>query len=216
MKALCGLWLIPGVALTWIGFVSMGLRRAENANPLRSLEQVQAMTVVLAIFTAVIGMMWAVRIIDHMPDHTPRMVKPSGRACAVHLGAGAVAVAAFVIGRLTGDGGLWIGLAAIAGFVAGLGLLRPLSAAPVGRPRTLVAFGAATIFQLTIGWLHLLDPAGRLAMTTVAAGLILAWTATAAVREVGATQRLVRVGQPIDLVSREQVRRPLAEPVVGH
>lgn len=216
LKLLCGLWLLPGVALTWIGFVSMGIRTPGADITLGSLEKVQALSLLLAIFTLVVAAMWAIRVGDQLPEYRRVLRRRSEEARFVHFSLGVMAVAAFVTAKLTGDAVPWFTISAWTGFFFVVGLLRPIAAAPVVRPYTLSAFAAACLFQITVGWLHLLDPSGQFAMITVAQGLVLAWTATAAVREIGATQRAVRFGRSSETLSREQVRRPLAEPAVGH
>lgn len=216
MKVLCGLWLIPSVALTWIGFVSMGIRDTAPEVTLHSLEKVQAMSVLLAIFTLVVAAMWAIRVGDHLPEYRRTIGRRSEEARFVHFSFGVITIATFTTAKLTDGTGPWFTIAAWSAFLFFVGLLRPISAAPVVRPYTLTAFAAACLFQLTVGWLHLLDPAGEFAITTVAQGLVLAWTATASVREVAGAQRAVRFGRAVDSTNREQVRRPLAEPAVGH
>lgn len=217
LKLLCLSWLVPGVALTWIGFGSMGIRTA--ATPLAPLEMVQAISALLFIFAAVMAAMWMVRVGDQLPTYRrPRSRRPARGYLATAV-LGLVALAALVAARTaTGAGsasGPWYAIAAGAGFFFALGLLRPLAGAPVARPATVMAFAAACIYQVTVGWLHLLDPAGPYAITIVGQGLALIWTATAATREVGATQRLVRLGRRAS-ISREQAPLPLAGPAVGH
>ena len=213
---LCGLWLVPGIALTWIGFVSMGIRNPDSSATLRSLEKVQAGSLLLAIFTVVVAAMWAIRVGDRLPEYRGTLRRRSEEARFVHYSLGVMALAAFITAKLTGNAVPWFAISAWTGFFFAVGLLRPVAAAPVVRPYALSAFAVACVFQITVGWLHLLDPSGQFAMITVAQGLVLAWTATAALREIGATQRLVRFGRSAETVSREQVLRPLAEPAVGH
>ncbi|MEM9651366.1 MAG: hypothetical protein AAGA65_04670 [Actinomycetota bacterium] len=221
LKILCCLWLVPGVALTWIGLVALGIRTPGSGVARGSLEKIQAMSVMLIIFTVVVAAMWTIRVCDVLPAYrrplrgrTLHRRSPEARLAQVGL-AGAI-VGAGAIARTVNDPTPWLTIAAWAGFFLTVGLLRPLATAPVVRPYVLMAFAAACLYQVTVGWIHVLDPTGPFAVTVVAQGLVLAWTATAAAREVGVTQRAVRFGLADRSVSREQVRRPLAEPAVGH
>ena len=216
LKLLCGLWLAPGIALTWFGFGSMGIRASDGGIPLGSLEKVQAASIMLCIFSVVVAAMWAIRVGDEVPSYRSALRPRSTEAKLANASLAGIAVVTLIIAQTTAEAGPWFTIAAWAGFFTVVGMLRPLAAAPVARPQTLMAFAAACAFQVTVGWLHLLDPSGPFAVTTVAQGLILVWTATAAVREIGATQRVVRFGRATDAVSREQAPLPLAEPAVGH
>ncbi|MEM7272021.1 MAG: hypothetical protein AAF547_02975 [Actinomycetota bacterium] len=215
VKSLCLGWVVSGIALTWAGFGAIGLRSVDTAAQLRTLERIQAIAVLLTIFTIVVGAIWSLRVDHALPNHqTPG--RTGWRRRAVHAGAAAVAGLVLPAASMTGGGSVLLPVLAWSGFIAALVVLRPLHRAPVTRPSTVTALAAAVLFQMTVGWLHLLDPGGPLAPTLIVQGLVLAWTATAAAREIGTIQQLVRRGVPAPELSREPVRPPLPEPAVGH
>lgn len=208
-------WVLMAAALIWAGFAAVGLRSVEVAAQVRMLERIQAAGVLLAIFSVVIGAIWTLRAIDLFPGYrVPARPGLTGRL----VPAGAAAVAAVVLPAASfGDGpSLLAPVVAWSAFLAGLAVLGPLSQAPVTRAYTLTAFAAVALFQLTVGWLHLLRPTGPLTAALIVQGLLLAWTAIAASREIGAVQRVIRLDAEAPAVTLESARQPLPEPAVGH
>jgi hypothetical protein len=188
MQGLCIAWLYPAISLVWIGFAPAGLRSSDDAAIAAALNGAQAIAVLLTIFTVLIGGIWALRTWEYLPageltSTGRRSIGPFGHAAAAPVVVVAT-VAAIVIGRgapLFGAASL---LAVISGCYAGLLLPRWLLRAPLDRAFPVAAFSAAMIFQVTIGWLHVLRPRGQLAPLLLVEGLILSWAAIAAARAV--------------------------------
>ena len=65
------------------------------------------------------------------------------------------------------------------GFWAGLALPRWLTRCPGLWSGPVAALAVGMAFQLTVGWLHLADPAAMSSPIPLAEGLILAWAAAA-------------------------------------
>lgn len=212
MQALCIAWLYPAISMVWAGFASSGLRSVDDEAVSAAVDRSQAVAVLLAIFTCLIGCIWAVRTWAYLPASElwrtrRRLSGPVGHVAA------AVAVVPAVVGSVAvgRSSSLFLPLttlACVVGCYAGLLLSRWLLRAPLERAFPVAAFSAAMMFQITVGWMHVVSPNGPLAALIVVEGLTLSWAAVAAARAVAATT--------VDLVSPVPALPPLPEPAVGH
>ena len=237
MQALCVAWLIPAIGLVWTGFAATGLRSLTEAEVTASLERLQAMVVMLGIFSVPIGCTWALRTWSHVPALT---VIESKRAMAgplghlVALAISALAVFGLVAVGVTASRLAWV--AALAGCHAGLLLTRWLQYAPLVRSFPVVVLSAGAVAQTTVGWMHVVNPGGRLSALLVVEGLALAWAAIAAARVIAMGEparqpvqipaergeAVVQVAAAsdaeatVDLISQAPALQSLPEPAVGH
>ncbi len=185
MRLLCGVWLVPAASLIWIGLASTDLRHANDSSQLLALGRTQAMAMLLAMLTILIGASVFVR---HGADRSDRSrpgdrCAPASVLLASHGTAAALAVAAAVAGLLVDRAApILYPVAAVLGFWALLALPRVLLRSADGWTSPLVALGVGISFQLTIGWLHLADPASVLSPVLIVEGLVLAWVAASAAR----------------------------------
>lgn len=230
VQALCLSWMIPAIGLVWTGFATIGLRSISAAELAGGLERIQAVVVMLAIFTMPIGCIWALRTwpsIEGLRAVGGR--RPIARP-GMHAVSLAVAAVALLGMQLTGWGsGPFAIVASAAGFHAALLLARWLQHAPVDRTFPLVALSVGACFQATIGWQHILNPNSMLAPLLVIEGLGLAWAAIAAARvvrsvESGFEQTVAAVAEADETastsadpepISQAPALQPLPEPAVG-
>ena len=237
MQALCVAWLIPAIGLVWTGFAATGLRSLTEAEATASLERLQAMVVMLGIFSVPIGCIWALRTWSHIPSLTVieskrRMAGPLGHL--VSLGVSALAVLGLLAVGVSTSSVAWV--AALSGCHAGLLLTRWLQYAPLVRSFPVVVLSAGAVAQTTVGWMHVVNPGGRLSALLVVEGLALAWAAIAAARVVAMVepaQRSVQIpvehgeaavqvaaasdaDATVDLISQAPALQSLPEPAVGH
>lgn len=176
LRALCAAWLVPAASLIWIGLSSTGLRPVSPTWVETVLGRTQALVVVLAALTILVGASAFVRRCE--------ILGPSDGLSWLrsHLGAATVAVTCGLVVSL-GDTGatVLLPLAACAGFWAGLALPRLLVRFPNLWAGPLAALSMGIAFQLSIGWLHVLHPSTA-SPVLIAEGAILAWAAAAAAR----------------------------------
>ncbi len=208
MRALCMAWLYPAVSLIWAGLGTLGLRSMSEAGIRATLERAQAVAVLLAIFTVLVGCIWAVRTWPYLPTSGFSRIKrrwngPLAHAAAVPAG-GAAALAC-----LATDGPVLplILIAGAAGCFAGMIIPRWLRQAPLPQAKFLTAFSAALVAQVTLGWAPVLNPGGGLnALIVVTNGLVLAWAAivgarAVTVQETGRPLTAASVGLPVGSLS---------------
>lgn len=202
MRALCGAWLVPAASLIWIGLAATEVREASEASQAVALGRTQATTILLAVFTVLIGACVFIRQLDdqrpvsHGTAPTPTVTGPSRsgargrRSGTTRLACshGVAAVLAVVV-ALTGSAAasetmaaFLVPAAAGLGFWATLVLPRVLVRLVGGWSSPLVVLAAAVGFQLTVGWLHLFNPTATLAPALIVEGLALAWVAASAAR----------------------------------
>lgn len=229
MRIVCLAWTVPGVALVWIGFASIGLRSVDDRDLSSSLDGVVAVSVLLAIFGCLIGLLWVLRTMDHIPA-----ISRVGSGSLVtglpgHLAAGVVAMAAGLLVTV-GDRPhpVAVAVAVTAGFYTLLVVARWVLLTCVDPAAPLAALSVGIAYQLTIGWVHVLHPTGVLAPLLVVEGLALAWASLAAARVVAAMALAGVTPAPdiaaVDvagdqslggLISQAPAQRSLPGPVVG-
>lgn len=181
LRVLCGAWLVPAASLIWVGLATTGLRSISPASLALALGRTQAVAVLLAIFTTLIGASVCAR-----QPRRPRPVEPdagadpwlAGHAVAVVLAALAILVG---VGLRSLTPFLWP-VAAVAGFAAALALPRALLRIRGVWTAPLAALAVGMAFQLTIGWLHVANPAALASPILIVEGLVLAWAAASAAR----------------------------------
>jgi hypothetical protein len=189
LRLLCGAWLVPATSLIWIGLATAGLRTISEASLAEALGRTQAAAVILAVFTLLIGASVFVRQTapllpaDESAPTDGLAGGPSGPWLAVHAVLLLVALPAVPLGLLVASLAplLWT-LAALAGFAGALALPRALLRFPEAWSGPLAALAVGIVFQLTVGWLHVVHPVGVASPVLVAEGLILAWAAASAAR----------------------------------
>lgn len=240
IRLLCWSWIVPAVMLVWAGLAATGFRGGGDHGVAMALARTQAVAVLLAIFTPVVGLIWALRTWDHLPGPAQATEADRDGLRNVFVGpighlVAAVVAGATLIGAIARHD-LSVPLtvvAATAGCYACLIVPRTVLRAPVPSSFHLAMFNTAIIGQVTFGWLHLLHPAGKTNSLLIAEGLALAWAATAAGRAVGSTEATT-VLQPedlavvaladgsadsaepaMDLISPVPALQPLPEPAVG-
>lgn len=194
MQALCVAWLYPAVSLVWSGFASIGLRTADDGEIAASLDRAQAIAVLLAIFTMLVGGIWAVRTWEYLPVSAltrkrGHLTGPIGHLLAIPVALGA-ALGAAIIESLAMP---LATVAGAAGCYAGLLLPRWLLRAPLGRAFPIAAFSAVVMFQITLGWMHVLTPSASTSALLIVEGLGLAWAAVAAARSIASVAELAAV-----------------------
>ncbi len=228
MRMVCLSWIIPGVALVWIGFASVGLRSVDERDLSRSLDGVEAVSVLLAIFGCLIGLLWVLRTMDHIPAASRIGSGSTLTGLAGHAATAVVAVAAGLLVAV-GDRPHPVAIVLVVGaafytllVVARWVLLTSIASAV---PLALLSVGIA--YQLTVGWLHVLHPTGILAPLLVVEGLALAWASLAAARVVAATAAVgaTEAGEAIaeaatdngigELISQAPAQPSLPGPAVG-
>ncbi len=219
MRVLCCAWLVPAVSSVWIGFAAVGLRDVPAPDLARALGRTQAVVVLLAIFTALTGGIWALRTWPSLRAR-PRASgdsrwrtwrAPASHGAALLASGGAIAVARSVP---TGTSAMFAAAALLACY-GGLAPARWLLRSPLANPFPLAALSAGITFQLTVGWLHALAPDGPLSAALVIEGLALAWMATSAARAAPLVGRPVEAGRVPGEVSQAPARPSLPEPAVG-
>lgn len=222
MRLLCLAWLGPAVALVWIGFGSIGVRSIPPDELDMALDRAQAAAILLALFSTLIGLLWALRTMDYLP--TARRVGAGstifGRSS--HVAAGALSLLACPFATAGGPvAGAAAVIASFAGFYALSFIARWLLLAPIEHSFPLATLAAGAAFQVTVGWLHVLHPTGPLAPLLVLEGLMLAWTAVAAVRVVEVADspvpEMAAAGDvaTVETVSQAPTQQSLPEPAVG-
>lgn len=236
LRVLCGAWLVPAASLMWVGLATTGLRSISEASLSLALGRTQAVVVLLTLFTMLVAASVCIR--------QPRRLRPAARpggstpwlaGHGVALGLAFLAVATGVALRsLTPF--LWP-VAALSGFIAGLAVPRALLRIPGVWSGPLAALAVGASFQLTIGWLHVANPAALASPILIVEGLVLAWAAASAARvEPFAPLAVVPAGvtlastapdqaealdpvpveaAPVVRVSPAPARRSFAEPMVG-
>jgi hypothetical protein len=152
----------------------------------------------------------------------------------VSLAISALAVFGLVAVGVTASRLAWV--AALAGCHAGLLLTRWLQYAPLVRSFPVVVLSAGAVAQTTVGWMHVVNPGGRLSALLVVEGLALAWAAIAAARVIAMVEparqpvqipaergeAVVQVAAAsdaeatVDLISQAPALQSLPEPAVGH
>lgn len=187
MRLLCLTWIVPAVSLVWIGFASVGLRNVEDAHLVRSLERVQAGATMLTIFGCLIGLIWALRTMDYLPAMRRIGSGSRLRGPISHLAAALLGVTTGLVATTgsTPRPGVTI-VAVVSGLYAVSLVARWVLRSPLDPSLPLALLSLAAGFQLTVGWLHVMYPDGRLAPLLVVEGLALAWIALAAARVVAA------------------------------
>lgn len=180
LRLLCGAWLVPAASLIWIGLATTGLRHVGDSSLAIALGRTQALAVLLAVFTALIGANVCVR---HPRPLRPARGDRSGLWLLGHGAALSLAAPALLLGAVAESLAplLWP-LAAVAGFAAGLGVPRALLRIPGVWSGPLAALSVGVTFQVTIGWLHLIHPAALASPVLIAEGVVLAWAAASAAR----------------------------------
>lgn len=219
LRLLCGAWLVPAASLIWIGLAPAGLRPADPVSLGLALGRTQATSVVLAVFTLLVGAIAFVA--EHEPvdvverglgRHGSGWLRPHAVAAAVALAAAAVGAVVTPLTTL-----LWP-VAVLGGLFAGLAVPRALLRCPEPSVGSLAPLATAVVFQLTIGWLHLANTAGAVSPILVAEGLLLAWAAAVAAR-VGSFAPLpetVETAMPAPAaLSRGPARPSIPEAVAG-
>ena len=222
MRLLCVAWLGPAVALVWIGFGSIGVRSIPPGELDMALDRVQAAAILLALFSTLIGLLWALRTMDYLPTASRVGTGSAIFGRSSHAAAAALSLLACPFATA---GGLVAGVAAViasfAGFYALSFVARWLLLAPVEHAFPLATLAAGAAFQVTVGWLHVLHPTGPLAPLLVVEGLVLAWTAVAAARIVDVADSpvpaTVAAGDiaTVETVSQAPAQQSLPEPAVG-
>ena len=222
LRMLCLAWLMPAVGLVWVGFATVGIRSVDEADRVRSLDRIQAVAIMLAIFGCLVGLRWALRTMDYLPS--VRRIGADSRWFGVRSH-GVAAVVAMVSGLAATVGPELrprLALVAVgAGFYALSLVSRWLLRAPLDPALPLALLGLGAGFQVTIGWLHVLYPTGALSPLLVIEGLILAWIALAAGRVVGALVPSAEAtvdtmaAEPAERVSQAPAQPSLPEPAVG-
>lgn len=205
MRLLCGAWLVPAASLIWIGLASTDLRHASDSSQLLALGRTQATAMLLALLTMLIGASVFVRHGAGRPDRNRSGDRgaPASALLASHGTTAALAVAAAVAGSLAERAApILYPVAAVFGFWALLALPRVLLRSGDGWTSPLVALGVGISFQLTIGWLHLADPASVLSPVLIVEGLALAWVSASAARvdpfaATASAERVVGVEAPV-------------------
>lgn len=207
LRILFGAWLLPAASLIWIGLATTGVRETGEASLALALGRTQATSLLLAVFTVLIGASAVVRhrsVLDEAgstpagdaPTDPPgdqlapassrgpasgdgiRLTWLAGHAAAAALALPMAAIAAVGLGRLE----VVLPIAAVSALAAGLALPRALLRCRSGRCGPLAALAVAVVFQLSIGWLHVVHPAGMASPLLAVEGVLLAWAATAAAR----------------------------------
>ena len=214
MQALCLAWIIPAIGLVWTGFANIGLRSVAAADLVSSVGRIQAMVVMLAIFTVPLGSIWALRAWPSIHGLAALKSDRWWLRPSVHLVSLVIALVALVAARLLGSssfpasatgsssgsftdslaGPLTL-LGSFAGFHAGLLIPRWIRHAPLHRTFPTVALSFGAVFQATLGWQHLVSPGGFMSPLLVVEGLGLTWAAIAATRSIASLK------SPISLVS---------------
>ena len=232
LRLLFGAWLIPAAALMWIGLAATGLRAVDPSALGLALGRTQAMAVLLAVFTVLIGASAFVRRPQLVPappvDSGHRRGPSPAPSPLLHLSALVTAAISILAAGALGSAGsaLW-SLAALSAFAAGLYLPRALVRLPCPWAGPLAALAAGMVFQLTVGWLHVVHPAGMASPALIIEGLILAWASVAAARvglhpvpaagvEPGADDTAVELVVSGSGFSPTSAPPSFVEPVVGH
>ena len=187
LRALSGAWLVPAASLIWVGLATAGLRSVEEGDLALTVGRIQAVSLLLGVFTLLFGASVYVRRAvpvapaSTSPGRTDRSPGPGW--LAGHVVLLAVVPPLVVLGALVESVAtlLWP-LAALAAFAGGLVLPRALLRFPEGWSGPMAALATGVVFQLTIGWLHVVHPTGLASPALVAEGLILAWAAASAAR----------------------------------
>ena len=206
MQALCLAWIIPAIGLLWTGFANIGLRSVAAADLVSSVGRIQAMVVMLAIYTVPLGSIWALRAWPSIHGLAALKSDRWWLRPSVHLISLVVAVVALVAARLLGSNSATASVSAslagplvlfgsVAGFNAGLLIPRWLRHAPLHRTFPTVVLSFGVVFQATLGWQHLVSPGGFMSPLLVVEGLGLTWAAIAATRSIASLK------SPISLVS---------------
>lgn len=182
---MCIAWLYPAVSLVWAGSGTLGLWSMSEADVRATLDRAQAVAVLLAIFTVLVGGIWAVRAWPYLPTSAFSRTRSRWNGPLAHGVAVPVAVAA-ALACLAADGRVvpLMALAGAAGCFAGLIIPRWLLQAPLPHATPLAGFSAAIVTQVTLGWLPVLNPNGFQAVIVVVNGLVLAWAAVVGARAV--------------------------------
>ncbi len=207
LRVLFGAWLLPAASLIWIGLATTGFRETGETSLALALGRTQAISLLLAVFTILIGASAAVRqqtpadreppeaavgrsldgpVVDLAPEAVDVPVAAAAARfgwLAGHAAAGALAMlmaAAAAIGL--GPLEIVLPIAAVLGLVGGLALPRALLRCRSGHGGPLAVLAIAVVFQLSIGWLHVVHPAGMASPLLAVEGVLLAWAATAAAR----------------------------------
>lgn len=183
LRVLMGAWLIPAVALMWIGLATTGLRSIDSASLGLALGRTQASVVLLTVFTVLTGASTFVRRPQLVAGDEGSVADRGWSWLGLHLLAASTAV--FLAGAGKGAQSLaptlWP-LAALCGFAGGLALPRALVRLSCPWAAPVAALAAGMVFQLTVGWLHVVHPAGMASPALIVEGLILAWAAVSASR----------------------------------
>ena len=222
LRALCLAWLAPATWLLWVGLAVSGLRAQTADQIAMALDRIQALSLVLAVFTHAVGLLWLLRVVPVRPRPPAgdcRAARWRVDGAAGHALAAALAVAAgTALAAGIGPVRAVAALAAGAAWYAASGAGRLLLATPLASPLPLAALSWATCYRLTAGWSLPAAPGGPLAPLLLAEGLMLAWVSLAAARAVLAgapADDAIDVVARVDLVSQAPARRSLPEPAVG-
>lgn len=199
LQSFCVAWIVPAVALAWTGLGAVGLRVADDAAVAVAIDRIQALTVLLAIFTVIVGAIWAVRTWGRAPSlGSGRRLLPGGSVHLVALLVALIAICGATAAPELADA--LTPIAAVSAFCAGLVLPRLLLLAPIGQTVPAVTLATVVTYQLTMGWLHSIYPTAGLSWLLVVEGLLLAWAATAAARVVAGAGLRSRFGLPADSI----------------
>ncbi len=235
MQALSLAWVLPAVGLVWTGFAAIGLRDLTQSEVATSLGRIQALVVMLSIFTVPVGCIWALRTWRRIPGlavlgRGNRLSGPQGHLISLVIAV--LAVLGLLVTDRAGNALTWI--AAIAGCHAGLIVSRWVRYAPLNRSFPAAVLSAGAALQATVGWLHVVNPGAPLAPLIVVEGLALAWAAIAATRILAGVEPLTEPSEPaaepaismahahqnadatVDLISQAPALQSLPEPAVGH
>ena len=183
-------WLIPAAALTLVGGGAVGRMEGLVGDAGAVHEWIRAVMVLLALFTLLLGAIWAIRT---WPARGGRPASEPAHLLTVH---GSLAAASIVLATTAqttgGDDRLWSAAA-----VAALGAMMvvPRCVARVWSVFSpITALAALVAWEMSVGWLQLLGSSILGSIVIVAEGLALAWCAAAAARVVWSAMPTAEIG----------------------
>lgn len=203
MRMLAFAWLVPAISLCILGMTEVAdLSIIEASDRVQRLHEVRAVVTLLSILTVLMGTIWALRSWDLLPGlgsikQDSWRLGPKFHGFALAVAAGAILAAPFVDGGTSGlDLILWW-TAAVAAFVGGSMLPRWLRQIGEFSSQSMAFFAAVIVYQLTIGWLHMVTWTAVGSIVLLVEGIAMAIFSVAAAFAVPAFgRRHLRIAEP--------------------
>ncbi len=203
MRMLAFAWIVPAVSLCILGMTEVaGFAIIDATGRVQRLHEVRAVVTLLSILTVLVGTIWALRSWDLLPGlgsikQDSWRLGPKFHGLALAVAAAAIFVAPFVDGTTSSlDLILWW-TAAVAAFVGGSLLPRWLRQIGEFSSQSMAFFAAVIVYQLTIGWLHMVTWTAVGSIVLLAEGIAMAVFSVAAAFAVPAFgRRHLRIAEP--------------------